>query len=691
LLLAVFVVLAVALSIGAINALVPIIVIIILIAAAAGATRGFSFFNVFGISQVMSGLGSIGGASRGTAAKSGFPLRYYVDTPTRYKSQRGAGGRNVVRTQKIQARRNEAAVLRETDVGRGVGAAGTAGTVAGGTGGGPGGSGVRGSAGNQSASGSALSVGIIGGVGGGSGGSTTGTGGNQGASGNAAPGAAGTQGAKTIKRWATMGGKFIIRVVTPRVNAVASAAITEKKAYTPTTTASVEVDAEGKHTLLDVKGKSVPGSLDDKGNPIAIKPRPVEEERILGVFIPNGEGVPIATTIAQLEGRKKDIKDALDEVEARLKAKPSAGERLELIWKRRVLSIDSRTNENNIAVLKRRDAHNMDLIKRGKAPGEAMAVNVAEVAAGLAQKYQEITKKEDEIEKNRKAFRDSIKKGRGEEAMEIRKEGKELKKQREQIRQEILAGVADIAVLPHRLNEIKGRYREVHGVNEKLGAAKREYQEGRMTAREFDDEYIKNYNLLYGPPDKSIMHHLTNRSNYSNYPKVMGNKDFTNNYESVEERAGRLIPEQAARSSGGSAGGGGPQARSYHRLPGSRGLGEEGAQMPGTRYHYPPGRTMPAGAGGGRRRVDAGGAGVGGRSRKAKSKNDEEEKREAVHVKEMKEKARKDAEERARENSKKLLEMRAAQLEKRAKERREKEESRLAEEKKARDKTNEGK
>ena len=40
--------LAVILSVGAINALIPILVIIILIAAAAGATRGFSFFNVFG-------------------------------------------------------------------------------------------------------------------------------------------------------------------------------------------------------------------------------------------------------------------------------------------------------------------------------------------------------------------------------------------------------------------------------------------------------------------------------------------------------------------------------------------------------------------------------------------------------------------------------------------------------------------
>ncbi len=68
------------LSIGAINALVPIIIIIILIAAAAGATRGFSLFNVFGIASIIGGgIGSVGGSSRGSAAKAGFPLRLLLD------------------------------------------------------------------------------------------------------------------------------------------------------------------------------------------------------------------------------------------------------------------------------------------------------------------------------------------------------------------------------------------------------------------------------------------------------------------------------------------------------------------------------------------------------------------------------------------------------------------------------------
>ena len=71
--------LPVLLSIGAVNALVPILIIIILIGAAAGSTRGFSFFNIFGISTLLGGLGAIGGGSRGNMAKSGFPLRLLLD------------------------------------------------------------------------------------------------------------------------------------------------------------------------------------------------------------------------------------------------------------------------------------------------------------------------------------------------------------------------------------------------------------------------------------------------------------------------------------------------------------------------------------------------------------------------------------------------------------------------------------
>lgn len=73
-------ILAIILSIGAINALVPIMIIIILIAAAAGATRGFSIFQIFGIASVLQGTGSIGGGSRGSAAKAGYPLRVYLES-----------------------------------------------------------------------------------------------------------------------------------------------------------------------------------------------------------------------------------------------------------------------------------------------------------------------------------------------------------------------------------------------------------------------------------------------------------------------------------------------------------------------------------------------------------------------------------------------------------------------------------
>lgn len=111
--------LAVLLSVGDINALVPIIVIIILIAAAAGATRGFSFFNVFGISSLLSGTGSIGGASRGTASKSGYTLRIYLDPGgamgsrgMRHKSGRGRGDKDSKRKAAIQGKMKEAAAVR---------------------------------------------------------------------------------------------------------------------------------------------------------------------------------------------------------------------------------------------------------------------------------------------------------------------------------------------------------------------------------------------------------------------------------------------------------------------------------------------------------------------------------------------------------------------------------------------------
>lgn len=107
-----FLLLAVILSVGAINALIPIMVIIILIAAAAGATRGFSFFNVFGISQVMSGIGSIGGASRGSAARTGYSLRVYLDPKIRYRSKRSIN-RDIARKQAIKAKMRQAAYARE--------------------------------------------------------------------------------------------------------------------------------------------------------------------------------------------------------------------------------------------------------------------------------------------------------------------------------------------------------------------------------------------------------------------------------------------------------------------------------------------------------------------------------------------------------------------------------------------------
>lgn len=74
--------LAILLSIGAINALIPILIIIILIAAAAGSTRGFSLFNIFGIATLTGGAAT--GAARSNLARSGWPFRSLLDPNIRY-------------------------------------------------------------------------------------------------------------------------------------------------------------------------------------------------------------------------------------------------------------------------------------------------------------------------------------------------------------------------------------------------------------------------------------------------------------------------------------------------------------------------------------------------------------------------------------------------------------------------------
>lgn len=97
------------LSIGNLNALIPIMVIIILIAAAAGASRGFSLFNMFGVASILGGMGSVGGATRGSAARSGFPLRLYLDKPKvgvgagQFFRRRRGQGKTPTRTQKLVA------------------------------------------------------------------------------------------------------------------------------------------------------------------------------------------------------------------------------------------------------------------------------------------------------------------------------------------------------------------------------------------------------------------------------------------------------------------------------------------------------------------------------------------------------------------------------------------------------------
>lgn len=64
---------AVLLSIGAVDALIPLMIIIVLIVAAAGASRGYSIFNIFGIAT-LAGVGAGRGSIQGRSALG----RYFI-------------------------------------------------------------------------------------------------------------------------------------------------------------------------------------------------------------------------------------------------------------------------------------------------------------------------------------------------------------------------------------------------------------------------------------------------------------------------------------------------------------------------------------------------------------------------------------------------------------------------------------
>ena len=65
---------AIILSIGAINAFIPLIIILILIVAAAGLMRGYNIFALFGISALLGGAGKATLARKNVASKTGAPI-----------------------------------------------------------------------------------------------------------------------------------------------------------------------------------------------------------------------------------------------------------------------------------------------------------------------------------------------------------------------------------------------------------------------------------------------------------------------------------------------------------------------------------------------------------------------------------------------------------------------------------------
>ena len=70
--------LAIILSLGAVNALIPLLVILILIVAAAGSTRGYSIFNFFGIAT-LAGISPGGKSSIAGKQSRHYEIEPYCD------------------------------------------------------------------------------------------------------------------------------------------------------------------------------------------------------------------------------------------------------------------------------------------------------------------------------------------------------------------------------------------------------------------------------------------------------------------------------------------------------------------------------------------------------------------------------------------------------------------------------------
>lgn len=123
--------LAVMLTLGAINALVPLLIIIILLVAAAGSTRGYSIFNLFGIAT-LAGLTSAAGKG-GLGGKTSLTLGIY------FQRFFGSGQVNLGGMILNRGRRAGIGPAARAAAGRGPGGGGPAGGGGGGAGGGPGG------------------------------------------------------------------------------------------------------------------------------------------------------------------------------------------------------------------------------------------------------------------------------------------------------------------------------------------------------------------------------------------------------------------------------------------------------------------------------------------------------------------------------------------------------------------------
>ncbi len=534
------------LSVGAINALIPIVIIIILIAAAAGSTRNFSFFNVFGISQLLSGMGSYGGASRGSMAKSGYGMRAYLDPFIRYKSKyKNKGGKNDYESKRrgilggilAQARvlRGRKGPASESNSRNGSSSSKSLGTQ-------PGSSAAKTPSANilkpQTLAGSTISA-------------IKGTATRL----NLMKGPKGSKEApiakNTGKEKKTPNSGTFFRYATPILWGVSKSIHDTYRTYKP----------------------KLPDSEKKEEN--APTPRPYVEQAALRTLIYGEEGKEIKSRQESIEAKKEKLKSLEDSYNKKYNTsdlllaftpllsktldplQASPGQRLNSrnAWKeltqiqnlRRQIHVEEAESEREPAgnlytghmeaalsdlewskTTLEKELKNMDKARRPNAYEELQSTikdvdskikegkNLKDIAPIM---YENVKERLEEIEKytGRPSSQAESQKEPASEDKQYSPQPAKQASSQEELQKETASP---------SLQETAQQESASPGV---LSELKEKYEKGEITGNQFDRAYVRIYNKLYGPIDKSITHHLTNPY-YSNYLTGLGRTSSATTY-----------------------------------------------------------------------------------------------------------------------------------------------------------------